>query len=34
MELAGMKVLAFVDEEFEDLEMWYLFSVCVKQVQL
>lgn len=23
MELAGLKVLAFVDEEFEDLEMWY-----------
>jgi protease I len=23
MELQGYKVLAFVDEEFEDLEMWY-----------
>lgn len=23
MELKGYKVLAFVDEEFEDLEMWY-----------
>lgn len=23
MELKGTKVLAFVDEEFEDLEMWY-----------
>ncbi|HEY0828508.1 MAG TPA: type 1 glutamine amidotransferase domain-containing protein [Bacilli bacterium] len=23
MELVGYKVLAFVDEEFEDLEMWY-----------
>jgi len=23
MELAGKQVLAFVDEEFEDLEMWY-----------
>lgn len=23
MELQGKKVLAFVDEEFEDLEMWY-----------
>jgi protease I len=23
MELAGHKILAFVDEEFEDLEMWY-----------
>jgi protease I len=23
MELAGYKILAFVDEEFEDLEMWY-----------
>ncbi|OXM85900.1 type 1 glutamine amidotransferase domain-containing protein [Paenibacillus rigui] len=23
MELKGCKVLAFVDEEFEDLEMWY-----------